>query len=118
MQIDTQRDHARTMRKYMTGAERKLWLALKSRGLSGYRFNRQVEIGRYIVDFQCRAKKLIIEVDGITHSDAHDVLADKQRTEYLEAKGFRVLRVWNIDIYNNLNGVLDNLLQVLESRSR
>jgi very-short-patch-repair endonuclease len=54
MHITVQRDHARTLRKNMTPAERKLWNALKSRGLSGYRFNRQVEIGPYIVDFHCR----------------------------------------------------------------
>ncbi len=118
MHIDIQRDHARTMRKNMTGAERKLWSALKGRALSGYRFNRQVELGPYIVDFLCREKKLIVEVDGVTHGDGHEVIADKRRAEFLETGGYLVFRAWNIDIYNNLDGVLDGLLQVLESRAR
>ena len=72
MHIDIQRDHARTMRKNMTGAERKLWTALRGRSLSGFRFNRQVEIGPYIVDFLCREIRIIVEVDGVTHGDAHE----------------------------------------------
>ncbi len=118
MQIDFQRDFARTVRKDMRDAERKLWSALRGRALSGYRFNRQVEIGPYIVDFLCREKKVIVEVDGATHSDAHEVSADRRRTEYLESKGYLVFRAWNNEIYGNLDGVLDGLLQVLHSRPR
>lgn len=118
MHIDIQRDHARTMRKNMTGAERKLWTALRGRSLSGFRFNRQVEIGPYIVDFLCREIRIIVEVDGVTHGDAHEVMADKRRTEYLEEKGHVVFRVWNNDIYENLDGVLTALLQILEDRTR
>jgi very-short-patch-repair endonuclease len=118
MQTDRQRDHARTMRKSMTGAERKLWSALRGRSLSGFRFNRQVEIGPYIVDFLCREKAVIVEVDGVTHSDANEVPYDKRRTEYLETKGFTLFRVWNTDVYNNLEGVLEAVLQIFQDRTR
>ena len=118
MHIDIQRDHARTMRKNMTGAERNLWSALRGRSLGGFRFNRQVEIWPYIADFLCREKAVIVEVDGATHSDARELLHDKRRTEYLETKGFTVFRVWNNDVYNNLEGVLQALSQILENRAR
>ncbi len=118
MHIDIQRHHARTMRKNMAMAERKLWSMLKGRALSGYRFNRQVEIGPYIVDFLCRQQRVIVEVGGVTHGDASDVRYDTRRTEYLDAKGFVVFRANNQDIYTNLDSVLTGLLQILESRPR
>jgi very-short-patch-repair endonuclease len=118
MHIDRQRAYARNLRKHMTGAETLLWSRLRGRRLQGFRFNRQVEIGPFIVDFLCRETSVIVEVDGVTHSDARDVAADARRTEYLQGKGFVVFRVWNSDVYANLDGVLDGLLQILESRTR
>jgi very-short-patch-repair endonuclease len=115
MQTTIQRDHAKTLRKTMTRAERVVWNQLKSRALSGYRFNRQIEIGPYIADFVCRECKVILELDGDTHCD---VDADNRRTAFLEAKGYVVFRAWNSDIYENLEGVLDGLLQVLKNRTR
>jgi very-short-patch-repair endonuclease len=114
MHITLQRYHARAMRKNMTGAERKLWSAVKNRGLSGHRFNRQVEIGPYIVDFLCRECRVIVEVDGATHGDKRDVDYDAVRTRYLAEKGFVVFRIWNNDVYTNLDGVLTGLLAVLD----
>ncbi len=118
MQTDIQCHHARTMRKNMTMAERKLWSAIKGRALSGFRFNRQVEIGPYIVDFLCRERRVIVQVEGVTHGDARDVRYDAQRTTYLETRGFAVFRANNTDIYSNLDGVLTGLLLFLESRPR
>jgi very-short-patch-repair endonuclease len=115
MQTTQQRDHARTMRKSMTGAERVLWNHLKGRALNGHRFNRQVEIGPYIVDFLCREQKLIVEVDGPSHSGS---TTDQQRTSFLQEKGYIVFRAWNYEIYTNLDGVLTGLLQALENRTR
>jgi very-short-patch-repair endonuclease len=115
MQTTIQRDHARTMRKSMTGAERVMWNHLKGRALSSYRFNRQVEIGPFIVDFLCRKVKVIVEIDGPSHSSA---TTDQNRTTYLEAKGYIVFRAWNNEVYTNLDGVLTGLLQVLENRTR
>jgi very-short-patch-repair endonuclease len=116
MKIDIQRDRARSMRKSMPQAEVVLWSHLRRRSLGGFRFHRQVEIGPYIVDFLCREKKLIVEVDGATHSEAREVQADRRRTAYLEEKGYVVFRAWNNEIYSNLNGVLDGLLEALENR--
>jgi very-short-patch-repair endonuclease len=115
MQTTLQRDHARNMRKAMTGAERVMWNHLKGRTFNGYRFNRQVEIGPFIVDFLCREAKVIVEVDGPTHDD---IAADLRRTEYLLAKGFIVFRAWNNEVFSNLDGVLTGLLQVLENHTR
>jgi very-short-patch-repair endonuclease len=115
MQTTIQRDHARTLRKTMTRAERVVWNQLKSRALSGYRFNRQVEIGAYIADFVCRECKVVLELDGDTH---FDVAADNRRTAFLEVKGYVVFRAWNTDVYENLEGVLEGLLKILESRTR
>jgi very-short-patch-repair endonuclease len=115
MQTTLQRDHARTMRKTMTGAERVLWNRLKSRALGGYRFNRQVEIGPYIVDFLCREKKIILEVDGPSHSGS---ATDQGRSAYLQEKGYIVFRAWNNEIYTNLDSVLTGLLHALENRTR
>jgi very-short-patch-repair endonuclease len=118
MHTTIQRDHARTMRKNMTGAERKLWSNLRGRALSGYRFNRQVEIGPYIVDFLCRERRVIVEVDGDSHGDTRDVKSDEHRTRFLEANDHAVFRVWNHEVYTNLEGVLDGLLRLLEDRTR
>jgi very-short-patch-repair endonuclease len=117
MHITIHRDHARTMRRSMTSAERIIWNRLKSRALGGYRFNRQVEIGPYIVDFVCREKRMIFEIDGATHGDTSQVKDDQRRTAYLEAHGYTVVRAWNQDIYGNLEAVLHRLLQVLEDRT-
>jgi very-short-patch-repair endonuclease len=116
MHIDMQRDHARTLRKTMPMAERKIWAALRGRRLNGFKFNRQVEIGPYIVDFLCSEKRLIVEVDGVSHSDAADVARDARRTAYLQSKGYEVFRCWNDDVYKNLEGVLDALLHMLHAR--
>jgi very-short-patch-repair endonuclease len=115
MQTTLQRDHARTLRKTMTGAERVMWNHLKGRALDGYRFNRQVEIGSFIVDFLCRELKVVVEIDGPTHDNAE---VDLRRTEYLQAKGYIVFRAWNNEVYSNLEGVLTGLLQVLQNRTR
>jgi very-short-patch-repair endonuclease len=116
MHITLQRDHARSLRKNMPPAERIIWSRLKQRGLMGYRFNRQVEVGRFIVDFLCREKRLIFEIDGDSHCSALQTQADVTRSAYLEVKGFVIVRAWNTEVYSNLEGVLDNLLSVLQNR--
>jgi very-short-patch-repair endonuclease len=115
MQTTLQRHHARTLRKNMTGAERVMWNHLKGRALNGYRFNRQVEIGPFIADFLCREIKVVVEIDGPSHSGK---TTDQLRTAYLEERGYVVFRAWNNEIYSNLDGVLKGLLLVLESRAR
>lgn len=103
---------ARKMRKNLTDAERKLWKHLRLRGVGGHKFRRQQIIGKYIVDFACMEKKLIVEVDGGQHGE--NVAYDSERTAWLEAQGFRVVRFWNNEVLENVEIVSDSILRVLE----
>ena len=109
------RQFARQMRGALTDAETIMWSRLKGRGLGGWRFRRQHPIGPFIADFACASAKLVVEVDGATHSSPVERSYDQARTNYLEARGWTVLRVWNTDVYDNLNGVLDTILRHLPS---
>lgn len=98
---------SRRLRESQTSAEAKLWQALRNRQLARWKFRRQHPIDRYVVDFVTLDGKLIIEVDGVTHSTPSELDRDKRRTEVLEACGFLVVRVSNTDVYENLEGVLE-----------
>ena len=100
------RTRARSLRASQTSAEAKLWQALRNRRLARWKFRRQHPIDRYIVDFVTLDGKLIVEVDGVTHSTPSEIKRDKARTEVLEASGILVVRVSNTDVYENLEGVL------------
>ena len=102
--VHLSKQRARTLRKNMTEAERKLWGRLRGQQL-GIRFRRQVVMGRYIVDFLCLDPKIIIEVDGSQHAD--DIHYDEQRTKWLASLGYRVLRYWNNEVLQELDAVLD-----------
>lgn len=99
---------AKEMRKQMTPAERHLWYALKGRRLNGYKFRRQVPIGKYIADFVCFEPKIVVEVDGGQHNASP---YDKRRDLWLKKQGFLVLRFWNSDVLRNLDGTLQALLK-------
>jgi very-short-patch-repair endonuclease len=102
---------ARGMRRTPTDAERKLWWYLRRRlALSETHFRRQVHLGRYIVDFVSHGMKLIIELDGGQH--ALQISRDAKRTAFLESKGYRVLRFWNNDVLQNIDGVLEMIQSV------
>ena len=101
---------ARRLRRKSTDAETKLWFALRDRRLDGHKFIRQDPIGSYIVDFICREKKLVIEVDGGQHSEN---ARDKMRDRNLQREGYRVLRYWNNDVLGNLDGVLSDIRTAL-----
>jgi very-short-patch-repair endonuclease len=107
---------AKSMRRAPTEAERKLWGALRNSALSDYKFVRQKPIGPYIADFVCRKEKLIVEVDGATHSDASDVTYDARRTSFLQQQGYRVIRVYNDAVFTNIGDVLDYIIATLEKR--
>src|SRR5277367_3600581 len=97
---------ARTMRSAPTKAEQKLWWHLRHRlELPASHFRRQVHLGRYIVDFASHRLKLVIELDGGQH--AEQMKRDAVRTRFLESEGYRVLRFWNNDVMNNIDGVLE-----------
>ena len=93
----------RTLRKNMTAAERKLWSVLRGRQFDGYKFRRQHPYGRYILDFVCLERRVVIEVAGGQHADSE--IADLDRTTYLEQGGFRVLRFWNHEVLNRIETV-------------
>ena len=107
---------AGSLRKRMTLAEAQLWHQLRNRRLSNYKFRRQAPIGPYIADFLCMSARLIVEVDGGQH--AQRVLHDRQRTDYLESQGYRVLRFWNNDVLGNMDSVLETLTLALREREQ
>ncbi|MCM1338831.1 MAG: endonuclease domain-containing protein [Muribaculaceae bacterium] len=106
---------ARKLRKNMTEQERKLWQFLRKKSIDGLKFRRQYPIGNYIVDFICNEKKLIIEIDGGQHNEAQNITYDKERTEFLENKGYKVIRFWNCDVDNNIEGVYQEILKNLKN---
>jgi very-short-patch-repair endonuclease len=104
--------HAKRLRTNMTDAERRLWYRLRGHRFGGYKFKRQVPIDRYVVDFACLGRRLVIEVDGGQHNESS---ADEVRDNYLKGKGFRILRFWNDDVLRNTQGVLEVIVSALET---
>ncbi|MEO0982073.1 MAG: DUF559 domain-containing protein [Pseudomonadota bacterium] len=104
------RARAKHMRRSMTNAETILWSRLRRRQLDGWLFRRQHPIDRYIADFACPKAKLVVEVDGATHGSDDEIAYDRRRTSLMETEGWRVHRVCNTDIYENLNSVLDSII--------
>lgn len=103
---------SRMLRKNETPHESKLWYNLRNRELGDLKFRRQYKIGKYIADFCCLSKKLVIEVDGGQHAEPKFMAKDKEKQRYIESQGYKVLRVWNNEIDENLDGVLDEILYV------
>ena len=104
------RDFAKSLRANMADAEQRLWYRLRAHRFRGFKFKRQVPVGPYIVDFACLADRLIIEVDGGQHVDSR---SDPRRDQWLKDQGFRVLRFWNNEVLNNLDGVLEVIIKHL-----
>ena len=103
---------AKQLRAAPTEAEHKLWWHLRYRlNVPGTHFRRQVRVGPYIADFATHKTKLIIEVDGGQH--AIRTAADEERTRVLEANGYRVLRFWNNDVLQNIDGVLEEIQRTI-----
>ena len=107
-----QKDQRKSLRYRMTHAEVVLWLALKNRGVGGYKFRRQQGIGPYILDFYCYELKLCVELDGSFHDYKSDY--DAQRTKYLNNQGVRVMRFKNEQVINCLEGVIADILRIGE----
>ena len=105
---------SRELRSNSTDAEKLLWRHLRNRQLEGVRFNRQVPIGPYICDFAARTAKLIVELDGGQHAEA--LQYDLSRTRFLQSRGYRVIRFWNNDVLQNIEGVVESILQALADR--
>jgi len=105
---------SRRLRRQATDAELKLWSHLRSRTLENFKFVRQEPIGPYIVDFVCREKRLVVEVDGGQHAtDPRDAIRD----QWLAAHRYRVLRFWNNDVLSNTEGVLEVIASALQAET-
>ena len=105
---------ARMLRKNTTKEERILWQLLRNRQFFGLKFGRQFPIGKYIVDFVCESKKVVIELDGGQHNEPENILLDEERTKFIENQGYKVIRFWNSDINKNISGVYDKLLEIID----
>ena len=103
---------ARALRQAQTDAEGLLWHYLRGKRLGGYKFRRQQPIGPYIVDFACLSRKLLIEVDGGYHVQRKDY--DERRDRFLRNEGYRVLRFWNNEVFEDCFGVLEKVYAALE----
>ena len=97
---------AKRLRRDSTEVEELLWRNLRNRRLGGLKFRRQATLGRAVPDFVCMEKRLIVELDGGQHAEE----ADAARTARLKALGCRVVRFWNNEVNENLDGVLERIL--------
>ena len=100
------------LRSQMTKAEIILWYRIRNNQL-GCKFRRQHGIGKYVVDFYCPERRTIIEIDGSQHIEAQRDY-DVERDNYLKKLGFRVLRFWDNEINNNLEGILLKIIDNLK----
>ncbi len=101
------------LRKESTPAESKLWAYLRRNQLKGFNFRRQHAIGNYITDFCSVKKRLVIELDGSQHLQQGE--SDKQRTAHLESLGYKVIRFWNQEVMNDIDGVVKAIINALDS---
>ena len=104
-------NNAKILRSHPADAEQQLWRQLRAHRFMGLKFKRQKPIGHYIVDFVCIEYQLIIEVDGGQHISQMEY--DDERTAWLESKGFRVLRFWNHEVLQEMDGVLERIRQAV-----
>ena len=105
------RTKVRQLRKNITEAECTLWKYLRLRQFEGHKFRRQQPIGKYIVDFVCFEKRLVVEVDGGQHSEQIDY--DLKRSAWLEKQGFRVLRFWDNQVLKEIEGIKEMIIGAL-----
>jgi very-short-patch-repair endonuclease len=99
--------NAKSLRTNQTEAEARLWYHLRAHRFMGLKFKRQKPVGRYIADFVCWEHRLIIELDGGQH--AEQATYDRQRDAWLRSQGYAVLRFWNDDVMQQLEGVLERI---------
>jgi very-short-patch-repair endonuclease len=111
--MDQTRLRARELRRSPTHVERLLWNRLRFWQIDGFKFRRQQPLGNYIADFVCFERRLIVEIDGGQHSAQRQY--DAKRDSWLHDQGFIVLRFWNSDIVENMDGVLQSILDNLTS---
>jgi len=105
----------RGLRNSPTDAEYRLWQRLRGRQLDDCKFRRQHPFGNYILDFVCLERRVVVELDGSQHSNS--INYDLQRTHAIEDVGFVVLRFWNNQLHDNIDGVLEVILQALRANT-
>jgi very-short-patch-repair endonuclease len=105
------------LRNGSTPAEIKLWSMLQHSNLGGYKFRRQHSVGFYILDFYCPSERLAIELDGDSHFTDDAIEYDRERTAYLNALNIKVVRFLNTDVYENLNGVCEKILEEIKGEN-
>lgn len=113
-----QKVFARKLRREQSNAETLLWQRLRNRQVEGFKFVRQEPVGPYVVDFLCRAEKLVIEIDGATHGSAEELAKDASRTAWLVGNGYRVLRFQNADVYEAMESVVERIVRALRPDQR
>ena len=107
------------LRNGATPAEKQLWSILQNSNLGGFKFRRQVILNGFIVDFACLEARLVLEVDGATHSTEVEIARDAARSVALRYQGYAILRFANDEVFHNLDGVLETIrLKLLELRPR
>jgi very-short-patch-repair endonuclease len=107
--------HARNLRQNATDAERILWAELRNFKRGGMHFRRQAPFDRYIVDFVCHSRKLIVELDGSQHGEDKAVKYDEERTAYLNGRGYRVVRFWNWEVIKERARVVDVISRLAQA---
>jgi very-short-patch-repair endonuclease len=105
----------RTLRSNATDAEVRLWQCLRHRQIENCKFRRQHPFGNFILDFVCLERKLIIELDGSQHLNA--TVYDDERSRFLKQAGYSVLRFWNNEVFENVEGVLEVILRAVRDRA-
>lgn len=115
--LNSHKELRKQLRRSASPAERRLWMYLKNDQLHGLRFRRQFGIGRYIVDFYCPKRRLVIEVDGSIHDVPAVQANDHERKEYLESCGIRIIRFTNDQVMNSVGYVLKTLEDIVTSPS-
>lgn len=109
----TQTNRARSLRQSDNEAEARLWTELRNRRLNGFKFVRQLPIGRYYADFACRERCLVIELDGSQHADS---AYDRRRDKFMNLEGWTVARFSNSGVFDGMNEVLETIVAILDRR--
>lgn len=109
---------ARSLRKNMTDAETLLWQCLRRKQLGGFRFRRQHPLERFVLDFYCCEANLAVELDGGQHNEPEMRARDAERTLFLHQRGIHVIRFWNTEVMDNLEGVLQTIYAAAQQRAK
>jgi very-short-patch-repair endonuclease len=111
----SEKEKRRLLRKNMSKAEIIMWSRLKQKQILGYKFRRQYSVGSYVIDLYCPELKLAIEIDGTSHFMERAEYYDRNRQESIEQLGIRFLRFTNTEVYKNLDGVLEVIVDTVRT---